>query len=207
MTRFLQESPWCSKHVTNQRLSYLMETIRQTRATRGDTRPITFLSLDDTLCKKERSTVKMERLDFHYSHSEGKSVWSHSLVTAHVVTGDISVAWDFRSYFRKEDCIERNIPFKSKNELAIELIEIYSSSPDEHIYVLIDSWYTSKKRIDACAQKGFHVIGAFRSNRMIAPFGMRIKASTFASAVLRPTDLCPVTVEGSRIRCTRMKDR
>ncbi|NMF01393.1 transposase [Aneurinibacillus aneurinilyticus] len=56
MTRFLQESPpWCSKHVTKQRLSCLMETIRQTRAKRGDTRPITFLILDDTQCKKTKS--------------------------------------------------------------------------------------------------------------------------------------------------------
>jgi SRSO17 transposase len=196
MTRFLQESPWNPQYVTKQRLSYLMETIRQTRAKWGDTRPITFLILDDTQCKKERSTVKMEGLDFHYSHSEGKSVWSHSLVTAHVVTDDLSVAWDFRSYFRKEDCKERNVPFKSKNDLAIELLETYSSSPDEHVYVLIDSWYTSKKLIDACTKKGFHVIGAFRSNRMIAPFGMKIKTSTFASTILRPTDLCPVTVDG-----------
>ena len=195
MTRFLQESPWNPQYVTKQRLSYLMETIRQTRAKWGDTRPITFLILDDTQCKKERSTVKMEGLDFHYSHSEGKSVWSHSLVTAHVVTDDLSVAWDFRSYFRKEDCKERNVPFKSKNDLAIELLETYSSSPDEHVYVLIDSWYTSKKLIDACTKKGFHVIGAFRSNRMIAPFGMKIKTSTFASTILRPTDLCPVTVD------------
>ncbi|MCI1696792.1 transposase [Aneurinibacillus aneurinilyticus] len=110
MTRFLQESPWCSKHVTNQRLSYLMETIRRMRAKRGDTRPITFLILDDTQCKKERSTVKMEGLDFHYSHSEGKSIWSHSLVTAHVVTGDLSVAWDFRSYFQKEGRLNSSKP-------------------------------------------------------------------------------------------------
>jgi len=146
--------------------------------------------------QKERSTSEMERLDFHYSHADGKSVWSHSLVTAHVVTEDTSVAWDFRSYFRKEECKKRNVPFKSKNELAIELIETYPSSPGEQVYVLVDSWYTSKKLMDACAKKGFHVIGAFRANRMIAPFGMKIKTSTFAATVLHPTDLCPVTVEG-----------
>ncbi len=49
--RSFYESPWCSKHITNQQLSCLMETIRQTQATRGDTRPITFLILDDTQCK------------------------------------------------------------------------------------------------------------------------------------------------------------
>jgi hypothetical protein len=107
----------------------------------------------------------MERLDFHFSHADGKSIWSHSLVTAHVVTEDYSAAWDFRSYFRKEDCETRGVKFKSKNDLAIELIETYLSSPDEQVYVLIDSWYTSKRLIDTCAEKGFHVIGAFRANR------------------------------------------
>jgi len=65
--------------------------------------------MDDSGYHKNRSTKTMEALDFHFSHTEGKSVWSHCLVTAHVVAEGYSFAWDFRPYFRKAYCEEFDI--------------------------------------------------------------------------------------------------
>jgi len=195
ITRFLKESPWCVNRIQRRRIQFLMEKIRRTRAKKGDTRSIVFFVIDDTSCKKDPSTKHMEGLDFHWSHDDGKSVWSHCLVTSHVVTEGYSFAWDFRPYFREEYCQENQLEFKSKNDLAIEMIEAYPSSEDEIVYVLMDSWYTSQKMIDACQAKGFHIIAAVKTNRKISPVGIRIKISDFAAHYIQASDLHSVTVE------------
>lgn len=69
----------------------------------------------------------MDELDNHFAHSDGKAVWSHSVVTAHIVSDDYSYAWDFREPY----CQEQGLVFKSKNDLAIDLIDTYQSSKDE----------------------------------------------------------------------------
>ena len=196
MTRFLNESPWCPNRATRRRIQFMMEKIKRKRAKKGDTRPIAFLIIDDTQSKKDRSTKRMEGLDNHFSHSDGKSVWSHCMVTSHLVSEHHSFALDYRSYFREPYCEEHGLVFKSKNDLAIELIEDYQSPTDEQVYVLVDSWYTSKKLIDACNVRGYHLIGGLRINRKIYPAGIGIKISEFALDYMQATDLHPVTVDG-----------
>jgi len=48
-----------------------METIRKTRAKRGDARPVTFLILDDTQCKKERSIISPHLRSVEYGCDYG----------------------------------------------------------------------------------------------------------------------------------------
>lgn len=196
MTRFLNDSPWCPNRVTRRRLQFVINQIKRTRSKAGDSRSIVFFIIDDTQCKKDRTTKRMEGLDNHFSHSEGKTIWSHCVVTAHVVSENNSFAWDFRSYFRESYCQEEGILFKSKNDLAIELINTCPVDDNEQVYVLVDSWYTSKKLIETCYKKGFHLIGGLRMNRKIYPAGVGIKISDFASTYLKSTDLHPVTVDG-----------
>ncbi|WP_239717383.1 transposase [Paenibacillus sp. 19GGS1-52] len=169
--------------------------MRTERSKIGDHRSITFLIIDDTCCKKDASTKHMEALDYHFAHDENKSMWSHCLVTAHVVTEGLSLAWDFQPYLREAYCQAHRLTFKSKNDLAIELLDSYPASENEQVYVLTDSWYTSKKFMDACNTKGFHLIAAVKTNRKIAPAGIRISMSKFASEHVRSTDLRSVTVE------------
>src|SRR5690606_11130642 len=144
----------------------------------------------------DTSTKKMEALSFQYSHEAGKSVWCHCVVTAHVVSEGASYAWDFRPYFREEYCTKQGLPFKSKNDLALEMIEAFTVSADEQVYVLMDSWYTSEKVINACNSKGFHVIAAVKANRLICVSGVTIPMDDFAARFVRKSDLRSVTVEG-----------
>lgn len=195
ITRFLKESTWCHNRVQRRRMAFLMDRIRRSRQKKGDERSVVFLILDDTCCKKETSTKRMEGLDFHFVHEDGKSMWAHCIVTSHIVTDGYSLSWDFRPYFRKEYCEGRGLAFKSKNDLAVEMIENYPSTDDELVYVLTDSWYTSEKLVNACNAKGFHMIAAVKSNRMICPVGIRISLADFTSNYVRKPDLRSVTVQ------------
>ncbi|WP_148302530.1 hypothetical protein [Caldalkalibacillus mannanilyticus] len=60
--------------------------------------------------------------------------------TSQLVTEEHSFSWDFRPYFREEYCKQHQLSFKSKNDLAIEMIQAYPESEDEIVYVLMNSW-------------------------------------------------------------------
>lgn len=122
--------------------------------------------------------------------------WCHCLVTAQVVASGCSYAWDYRPYYQEAYCQAERLPFKSKNDLAIEIIEAFSAQEDERVYVLMDSWYASKKVINACNRKGFHVIAAVKTNRLIRPAGVCLPLGDFAEQYIRKSDLHSVTVEG-----------
>lgn len=106
-----------------------------------------------------------------------------------------SYALDFRPYYREEYCTDHGFSFKSKNDLAAEMIEAFPATQDELVYVLMDSWYTSEKVINVCNRKGFHVIAAVKTNRLICVSGVTISMADFAAQYIRKSDLRSVTVE------------
>ena len=66
-------------------------------------------------------------------------------------------------------------------------------------YFLCDCWYVSKKIIHAFATKGFHTIGALKTNRMLYPFGFKKKLSEFATLLsVSRSDFNLVTVKKQR---------
>ena len=48
-------------------------------------------------------------------------------------------------------------------------------------YFLCDCWYVSEKLINTFVQKGFHTIGALKTNRLLYPSGMKKKLSELAA--------------------------
>ncbi len=51
-------------------------------------------------------------------------------------------------------------------------------------YFLCDCWYVSEKIINTFATKGFHTIGALKTNRMLYPFGIKQKLNGIENAVV-----------------------
>ncbi|TRY16427.1 transposase, partial [Geobacillus sp. LEMMJ02] len=65
---------------------------------------------------------------------------------------------------------------KSKIDLAIEMLSSLKVKRAQPVYVLMDSWYPSKKLIEACLKQGFHVIAMLKTNRILYPKGIAIQA-------------------------------
>lgn len=63
------------------------------------------------------------------------------------------------------------------------------------MYVLSDSWYTNNTLINASLANGYHLIGAVKSNRIIAPKGIKLQLSQFKEYI-DPDTLDVVTVKG-----------
>ena len=126
-----------------------------------------------------------EGTGWHYSHLEGKVVCGYQVHAAIVGTGDSSLF-----YSLKRCCPEEN---GTKINMTLDIIR---SLPDDvGACVLMDSWYTNPGVLDACREKGCHLIGAMKTNRILYPDGKRTSASALAAS-LDPGCFHPVTVKG-----------
>lgn len=192
-TRFLGRSPWDYVLVNGYRKEYVGECFQR------QVRPgaVGFFMLDDTTMARDKDTKHIEGLDFHFSHLDGKTVWSHQVVSSHYKIGDLSLPIDYSIYLREEYCEKHGFEFKSKIDIAVEQINGFKGLPGVKTYLLLDKWYTSQKIIEAGWSKGMHTIGATKTNRVIYPEGIRIPISNFVEHI-RKSDLDTVTVDERR---------
>lgn len=80
--------------------------------------------------------------------------------------------------------------------MVCEIVESLPS-PKGAPYVLCDSRFTNKKVIDAHFKKGYHLIGALKTNRVIYPKGIGIQIKQF-SQYIEKNDVHLVTVNNSK---------
>ena len=152
-----------------------------------------FLIIDDTVNSKE-SAKKIQGPSYNYSHTEGKNILSHYVVTLNFVVNDKSIPLQYKPYYKKEFCEDLKKNFKSKVDIAKDFITSFKTpSKCEKIYCLMDSWYTNNKLIEASLAKGYHLIGAIKSNRKISPLGILLQLSEFEKFI-SPNTLDFVTV-------------
>jgi hypothetical protein len=187
-SRFLSEYNWKHEYVDYQRISHSLHTVR--RNVSDNT--VGFLIIDDSLSKKDKSTKEIEGLDYHHSHSDGKTMWSHCVVTSHYKVSKYSLPIGFKLYLRKQYFGKATRRFKSKHDLAMQLIDEFIPA-SKATYLLIDAWYTSGKLMLHALKSGYHTIGRMKSNRVIYPGGIKTSIKEF-SGLIRKNETCPVTV-------------
>lgn len=184
---FLQHSPWEE--------SYLLRQMKQHVHDQLSKHEPAFLIIDDTISKKTKPSSQAasptEACSFHFSHTEGKSVFGHQVVQLMIADEQRAYPYDFRLY-QKEEAV-------SKIELTMNVLR---QVPDllRPTYVLCDSWYTSKTIIETSLEQGHHLIGALKTNRILYPQGIRMQAKQFATFIkMEDTDLVTVGSESYRV--------
>jgi SRSO17 transposase len=193
--KFLSHSKWDDSLLNSNRINYLNFFLENNVAPES----VGFLVIDDTVNPKE-SAKKMQGLSYNYSHTGGKNVWSHCMVTANFVVGDKSIPLEYQPYYKEDFCKDVDKDFKSKVDIAKDfIISFKTPSNCKKIYCLMDSWYTSNKLMETALLKGYHLIGAVKSNRKIAPLGISLQLSEFEKYI-DPNTLDLVTVKGKDYR-------
>jgi len=188
-SRFLSEYKWNNEYVDYKRISHSIHTIRKNI----DENQVGFLIIDDSLSKKDDSTKKIEGLDYHHSHSDGKIMWSHCIVSSHYKVSNYSLPLNFKLYLRKQFYGSKfKKLFKNKHELAMQLVDEFTPATETN-YLLVDAWYTSGKLMLHALKRGYHTIGRIKSNRTIYPFGLKASVKEFSNHI-RKNETCPVTV-------------
>jgi len=134
---FLTEAEWSEKALTETRMAILLEHCRKEGVQDG------ILVIDDTLEKKEGQSI--EGANWFWDHSEKHYTFGHPLVTSEYVTKFFHVPLHYRLYLKEEDAPRDE--FKSKLDLAIELIDEAKKSGILFSCVVGDSWYFCDKII------------------------------------------------------------
>lgn len=173
--KFIRNTNWTTHDLLHH---YHMQMMRYTgKSSTG------ILAIDDTVIEKRTMTKKMEGLLFHYSHTKGTSTYGHCIVSSHYRKGDISVPYDFEFYLNEKEADKLKVKFKTKVEIAQDLIERFKPLGKERVFITMDSWYTSEKLINLALSKDYHVIGGVKMNRVfrLSEYGMKHKLSKYVS--------------------------
>jgi len=136
--------------------------------------------IDDTISSKTKPSSQamnpIEDAYFHQSHLKKKQDYGHQAVGVMLSCNGITLHYDVIFYDKS----------KTKIQIAQDIADQLPQVPVVS-YLLCDSWYTSKKVIDAFLMKGFYTVGAIRTNRVIYPCNIKKKINEFA-LFMRETD-------------------
>jgi hypothetical protein len=127
-----------------------------------------YIIIDDTISEKTKPSSKAkkptQKAKFHQSHLKNKTVYGHQIVIVLLQCGRIKLPLLISLYDKQK---------QSKIQMALDIISMLPP-PANKVYVLADSWYSSKKVIKASIKAGFNYIGGMKVNRVIYPEGYRM---------------------------------
>ena len=176
LNRFMTWSVWDREDVNETRL----EILRATGGIQGKG----WLVIDDTLSHKTGTAI--EAVGILKDHALNRHVLAHNIVTAVFVRRDGTChPLDFRLYLKEEYCKRKGIPFKTKIEMAMELVEKAGALGLEIEAVLFDSWYASKEFIGLLRAKTLMWVTRLKSDRNVKIRGRYVAISDFSSTLPR----------------------
>jgi hypothetical protein len=164
-TRFLSDGEWSSKDLWKQ----VKSTVREVESEDG------VLIFDDTVEEKARMDEN-ELICRHHDHCAGCNVKGINMLNClyHVNEVSIPVAFDLiRKPVRFSDLKTRREKRRSevtKNELMRSMIDTCMKNKIQFTWILFDSWFSSVENIEHIKLRHKkEVIGALKSNRLVAP--------------------------------------
>ena len=168
---FLNHGKWDDSALQDILKARVIHTIYQEAYRSG--KPI-FCIVDDTIASKTKPSSQalhpIEDAYFHQSHLKGKQDYGHQAVAVMLSCNGIVLNYAFVMYNKSISKID--IVQNIAKELPV---------PPVMSYFLCDCWYVSEKIINTFVQKGFHTIGALKTNRLLYPSGMKKKLSELAA--------------------------
>ena len=120
--------------------------------------------LDDTVCRKY--SPRTEMVCYNHSSTMG-TILSHDYVTSLYVNNNSPAIQDgLKLYGSEKKCKEKKIGFKTKVQLACELIDEHRQRAKRTI-VLWDSWYMMYDVVARCRAHTYNWIGEMKVNRIV----------------------------------------
>lgn len=163
IAHFLNSGKWDDSLLSDTLKCSVIEIIYSEAARTG--KPV-FCIVDDTIASKTKPSSRalrpIEDAYFHQSHLKGKQDYGHQAVAVMLSCNGIVLNYAFVMYNKSISKID--IVQSIAKELPV---------PPVMSYFLCDCWYVSEKIINTFAQRGFHTIGALKTNRLLYPSGIK----------------------------------
>jgi hypothetical protein len=160
LNRFFTDPKWTIKNITEQGKTLLLQEAAKQEPPDDS---VEHRSIDDVVCRKYSSQTEMAC----YNHSSTMgTVLSHDYVSSVYLNGKVKVTDSLKLYGSKKKCEEKGIEFKTKLQLACEIIEEHVPHAKQTI-MLWDSWYMCKEVVSQCKDHDYRWIGEIKSNRIV----------------------------------------
>ena len=185
LSRFLAQAPWAPTAVAQTWLTRFREQMapqvqaererhrqaqRQARPRRRGRPPAPlvtgYLIGDDSTMAKPKG-AKMAGLGRHYSTTAGTQVRGHSLLQGLYVLLGRRCPLAPQLYQQQAVCQAADVPFRSKVDLLVELVQTFAPVAGTRTHVLADSWYGAKRLWRAARERGFLITTGLKGNRWV----------------------------------------
>ena len=164
LNRFITQPKWDIQSVVNEGKKLLLNESELNLE-------IEYQLIDDTVCKKYSQQTEM--VCYNHSSTMG-TVLSHDYVTALYVNNGVAVPDGLKLYGNERKCKEKGVQFKTRVQLACDLISKHVSKAKQTICEW-DSWFMCKDVVDLCVAKGSNWVGEIKSNRIVFYEGNRYR--------------------------------
>jgi len=155
---FFSEANWDTQELNDIRIRLLQNQ----KTTRANNRGV--LAIDDTACPKPHAE-KTEGAQVQYCGCLGRKENANVAVASCFVSNSKHFPVDFKSYLPITTPNPKN--FKSKLDLAKELIDDAVNKKIPFSSVVVDAWYTSTDLIEFVASKNLTLVAEVKINRSI----------------------------------------
>jgi SRSO17 transposase len=163
LNRFLTEVEWSEKKVEQRRIELIKQELQGMSAKNGA------LYLDDTILHKRGE--KIEGVGKYYDSATDTYTLGHNLVTSQLTIKGRQFPLSFRRYQKYDESPK---DFKTKFELAFELVEDAVRDGYPFCVVCFDKWYFSKEFTQQVEQLGKDWVTQCKTNRKVVINGRRV---------------------------------
>jgi len=153
LNRFITRHKWNGRRLNAMRLN---ENIHDKKGG--------VIIVDDTII--EKTGKDMEGVGYLYDHSKSKSVLCHDIVSTFYRNGEQRVPLYFAPYIKKEVAEKIDIWFKTKNQIALDLLRMSLMMGRPEV-VVFDEWYMCKDILEFCSNRSLTWVSQSKSNRLI----------------------------------------
>jgi SRSO17 transposase len=145
MNNFITDSTWDDDEFHRAVIQMVKDEVKKQDIRHGT------LIIDDAFL--EKTGEEMEGVGWFWDHSQNKSILAHNMVSTHYIAGKFHVPLDFDIYVKRKDCADKK-QFRTKVEIAKELVENAVGYGLPIDVVVFDSWYMSEELTSFLKEKG-----------------------------------------------------
>ncbi len=173
INRFLTEYVWSPEKLNKQRLETLQDDPKMRWYSKG------VIVLDDTLV--EKSGKKIPGAGKLYNHAENRFVHAQCIVTSHYADWRKHYPISFRQYYKEGSKEAQEYGFKTKIQLAMELIDDAEERDVAAKTYVADSWFLCKEVVDHIESYGKNWVMTAKSNLQTWDKNLWVSLSEYAS--------------------------
>ncbi len=159
VNNFITDSTWSDREFHDMAIQVVKDEVEKQKIKDGK------VIFDDVFSEKNGKHI--EGVGWFYDHSQKKSILAHNIISTHYFAGSFHVPLDFDIYVKRKDCVDKS-KFRTKIEIAKELVQKAKSYGLPISVVIFDSWYAGEGLINLVKSLGIEAyVTEEKSDRVV----------------------------------------